>query len=87
MPSCDKQRSERHGLTVGALAPPANMADQYHAGLGHQDALEDFGKIPEVEGVVGLGRRRKQLRGDGGVDANGGIYQRLIQRLDGRHRL
>lgn len=63
------------------------MADLYHAGLSHQDALEDFGKIPEVEGVVGLGWCWQQLRGDGGVDTNGGVYQRLVQRLDGRHRL
>lgn len=61
------------------------MADLYHAGLGHQDALEDFGEIPEVEGVVGLGWRWEQLRGDGCVDVNGGVYQRLIKRLNARH--
>lgn len=69
------------------LAPPPNIADHDHAGLSHQDALEDFGQVPEVEGVVGLGWRREQLRGDGRVDVNGGVYQRLIQRLDGWYRL
>lgn len=54
------------------------VADLYHAGLCHQDALEDFGKIPEVEGVVRLGWRWEQLRGDGAVDMNGGVYQRFI---------
>lgn len=62
------------------------MTDRYHARLSHEDALEDFGQVPEVEGVMRLGRGREQLGGNGSVDPDGGVHKRLVQWLDSRHR-
>lgn len=58
----------------------------YHSSLSHQDALEDFGQVSEVEGVMGLGWSWEELGGDGGVDSDSSSYKRLIQRLDYWHR-
>ncbi|TNN29297.1 hypothetical protein EYF80_060555 [Liparis tanakae] len=52
----------------------------------HKDALEHFGQVSEVEGVVGLGWSGEELGGDGGVHSDRGVYERLVQRLDDRHR-
>ena len=49
------------------------QSDLELAGLSHEHALEDLGEIPEVEGVVRLGRSRQQLGSDGGVHCVGGF--------------
>lgn len=56
-------------------------------GLCHENTLEDFGEVAQVEGVVRLGWCGQQTRCDGGVHADGGVYQRLIQRQDLRYLL
>lgn len=43
--------------------------------VGHEHSLEDLGEIPQVEGVVGLGRGGQQLGGDGGVHHDGGFHE------------
>ena len=48
--------------------------------LGHEDALEDLGEVPEVEGVVRLGRRGQQLVLDGVVGRDARIHQAVTQR-------
>lgn len=65
----------------GAVFPNRNMIRSLHcdtlasdyldvSGLDHQDALEDFGQVSEVEGVVGLGWSGEELGGDGGVHSD-----------------
>lgn len=58
----------------------------YHSSLSHVDALENFGQVSEVEGVMGLGWSWKELGGYGRVDSDSSVYKSLIQRLDSWHR-
>ena len=50
-------------------------SDLDFAGRDHEHALEDFGEVSEVEGVVGFGRSGQQLCGDGVVHGSGGVHQ------------
>lgn len=54
----------------------------YLSSLSHEDALEDFGQVSEVEGVMGLGWSWEELGGNGRVDLDSRVYKRLIQWLD-----
>lgn len=50
--------------------------------FSHEHSLEDFGQVPQVKGVVGLGWRGQQLGGDNTVDIDGGIHEGLRQIVD-----
>lgn len=50
--------------------------------LSHENSLEDFGEVPQVEGVVGLGWSGQQLGGDDSIYPDGGFHEGLRQMGD-----
>ena len=50
--------------------------------LSHEHSLEDFGEVPQVEGVVGLGWSGQQLGGDGSIYPDGSFHEGLRQMDD-----
>lgn len=51
----------------------------YFSWFSHEHSLEDFGQVPQVKGIVGLGWRGQQLGGDGSVYTDGCVHKGLRQ--------
>lgn len=51
----------------------------YLSWFSHEHSLEDFGQVPQVKGIVGLGWRGQQLGGDGGVYTDGSVHEGIRQ--------
>ncbi len=51
----------------------------YLSGFDHENALEDLGEVPQVEGVVGSGWCRQQLLADPQVHLNAALHHGLQQ--------
>lgn len=51
----------------------------YLSWFSHEYSLEDFGQVPQVKGIVGLGWRGQQLGGDGSIYIDGSIHEGLCQ--------
>lgn len=72
-------REDGKGMARATGAWGGGLTDTY-LNLGwfsHEYSLEDFGQVPQVKGIVGLGWCGQQLGGDDTVDTDGGVHEGL----------